>query len=320
MIVRITPLTDPARSSSGHRLAWLATEADGRPLGTAFLRVPADGGVADLELRVHPAERRSGVGTQLLNAATEAAAGLNLDGVLTEPVQEGSEGDEFCRARGLRRVLALTYTRLVLNPAITTPDGTAPGIATSGAAAAAPAGAASSDPVLGRSQVGQPVDGYRLVHWEGTVPDELAETFARSRRAMDDMPMDDAGYTPQPWDVARLHAIAEAVAKRGEILCTTAAVTADGEIAGFTELVVASDGKGDGQHYGTGVLPEHRGRGLARWMKAEAIALARVRFPNLEGLLADTADSNTGMRRINDELGYRPVYRSCLYQLDLTRS
>jgi GNAT superfamily N-acetyltransferase len=370
MIVRITPLTDPARSSSGHRLAWLATEADGRPLGTAFLRVPADGGVADLELRVHPAERRSGVGTQLLNAVTEAAAGLNLDGVLTEPVQEGSEGDDFCRARGLRRVLALTYTRLTLNPVSATPDVAALSTATSGAAApgaapdgavtavgsdagvtaaagsvgaataaagsvgaataaagpdgvvaaaAAPAGAASSDPVLGRSQVGQPVDGYRLVHWEGTVPDELAETFARSRRAMDDMPMDDAGYTPQPWDVARLHAIAEAVARRGEILCTTAAVTADGEIAGFTELVVASDGKGDGQHYGTGVLPEHRGRGLARWMKAEAIALARVRFPNLEGLLADTADSNTGMRRINDELGYRPVYRSCLYQLDLTR-
>ncbi|MEU4428666.1 GNAT family N-acetyltransferase [Actinoplanes sp. NPDC024001] len=284
MIVRITPLTDPATSASGHRLAWLAAGDDGRPLGTAFLRVPASGGVADLELRVHPAERRAGVGTRLLDAVTEAATGLKLDGVLTEAVHEDSEGDAFCRARGLRRVLALTYTRLSLDDNVS---------------------------------VGRPVSGYRLVHWEGTVPDELAETFARSRRAMDDMPMDDAGYTPQPWDVARLHAIADAVARRGEILCTTAAVTDGGEIAGFTELVVPGDGTGDGQHYGTGVLPEHRGRGLARWMKAEAITLSRVRFPRLSGLLADTADSNTGMRRINDELGYRPVYRSCLYQVDL---
>lgn len=287
MIVRITPLTDPDRTASGHRLAWLATGADGRPLGTAFLRVPAAGGIADLELRVHPAERRAGVGSRLLDSVAAAAPGFELDGVLTEPVREDSEGDAFCRAQGLRRVLALTYTRLEL-----------------------------SDNV----PASRPVSGYRLVHWEGTVPDDLAESFARSRRAMDDMPMDDAGYTPQPWDVARLHAIAEAVTRRGEILCTTAAVAPDGEIAGFTELVVPGDGKGDGQHYGTGVLPEHRGRGLARWMKAEAITLSRVRFPGLAGLLADTADSNTGMRRINDELGYRPVYRSHLYQLDAVRS
>jgi GNAT superfamily N-acetyltransferase len=287
MIVRITQLTDPAHSPPGARLAWLAAGADGGPLGTAFLRVPAAGGVADLELRVHPAERRAGVGTQLLAAVAAAAAELKLSGILTEPVQEDSEGDAFCRARSLRQVLALTYTRLPLT-------GSGPGRAASA-----------------------PVAGYRLAHWEGTVPDELAETFARSRRAMDDMPMDDAGYTPQPWDVARLHAIADAVAGRGEILCTTAAIDADGEVAGFTELVVPGDGRGDGQHYGTGVLPEHRGRGLARWMKAEAIALARVRFPELAGLLADTADSNTGMRRINDELGYHPVYPSRLYQLDL---
>ncbi|BBH67828.1 hypothetical protein ACTI_45130 [Actinoplanes sp. OR16] len=43
MIVRITPLADPAGSSPGNRLAWLATGAGGYPLGTAFLRVPASG-------------------------------------------------------------------------------------------------------------------------------------------------------------------------------------------------------------------------------------------------------------------------------------
>ncbi len=284
MSVRITPLTDPAPSGSGHRLAWLAAAADGRPLGAAFLRVPTTGDAADLDLHVHPAEQRVGVGTRLLEAVAAGAAEAGTRAVLTGAVDEGSAGERFCVARGLRRVLALTYVRREL---------------------------------AGPRPSAAPVPGYRLEYWEGTVPDELAETFARSRRAMDDMPMDDAGYPPTPWDVDRLHAVAAAVADRGEILCTVAAVAADGEIAGFTELVVPGDGTGDGLHYGTGVLPAHRGRGLARRLKVEAINRAVGRFPRLAGLIADTADSNVAMRRVNDALGYRPTHRSMLYRLDV---
>ncbi|MFF0373051.1 GNAT family N-acetyltransferase [Actinoplanes missouriensis] len=277
MSVRLILLHDPA----ANRLAWLASGPDGRPLGTAFLRVPT-GGVADLEIRVHPAERRAGVGTRLLDAAVAAAEERGLPGVLTEAVPEGSDAEAFYLRHGLRRVLSLSYTRLDL--AGTLPDVTE-------------------------------TPGYRLAHWEGVVPPELAETFARSRRAMDDMPMDDAGYVPQPWDVARLHAVAEAVARRGETLRTTAAIGPDGEIAGFTEVVVGESA--EGQHYGTGVLPEHRGRGLARWMKAAQIRAVRERFPRLTGLLADTADSNAAMRRVNASLGYVHTHRSRLYQKDL---
>ncbi|WP_093609866.1 GNAT family N-acetyltransferase [Actinoplanes philippinensis] len=282
MVTRINALTDP----SGDNPVWIAEGDDGRPLGTARLFIPAGGGAADLRITVHPAERRTGVGTRLLHAAVGSATERGLPGLLGPAVEEGSAGESFCVASGMRRVLALTYTRL--------------------------------DLAVFRGEAGA-VDGYRLVHWAGAVPDELAGTYARSRRAMDDMPMDDAAWTPDVWDVERLHRVAAAVAERGEILLTTAAIGADGEIAGFTEVVVAGDGAGDGQHYGTGVLPEHRGRGLARWLKAAQIEEIRARFPKLEGLLADTADSNTVMRRVNDALGYRPTHRSLLYQIDLPR-
>jgi GNAT superfamily N-acetyltransferase len=86
---------------------------------------------------------------------------------------------------------------------------------------------------------------------------------------------------------------------------------------GFTELVVPGDGTGDGQHYGTGVLPEHRGRGLGRWMKAASIMRVRERHPCLDGLLTDTAETNLHMRRINDALGYAPAHTAFQYQLDL---
>ncbi|MDY7085581.1 MAG: GNAT family N-acetyltransferase [Actinomycetota bacterium] len=277
--MHVTPLIDPAHRE---RFAWLAAGYDGRPLGTAFLWLPATGHTADIQITVHPAERRHGVGTRLLEALTAAAAGYGIRALLTEPVRPGEDG--FCRARGFREVLALTYTRLALKEA---------------------------------RPVAEPVPGCRLVQWEGAVPAELADTFVQVRSAMDDMPMGDTAYVTQAWDVARLHAVAEAVARRGETLCTTAAITRDGTMAGFTELVVPAEGTGDAQHYGTGVLPAHRGRGLARWMKAAQISRVRANFPRLDGLLADTADCNTAMRRTNESLGYVPTHRSLLYQRDL---
>ncbi|WP_203644128.1 GNAT family N-acetyltransferase [Streptomyces sp. SID14478] len=296
MSPRITALADPDRTPSGHRLAWLASGEDGDPLGSAFLRVFTREGqehLSELQVNVHPAERRRHVGSQLLDAAVTAAREADRRSMVAQ-ADAGTPGDHFLAARGFRKVLTLTYARLALHG----PD--------SGKAGEVDAIVAAPHP------------GYTLVSWQGTVPDELARTFADSRRAMDDMPMDDTDYGVVAWDVEQVLAAAKAVADRGELLTTVAAVDAsDGSIAGFSELVVPGDGKGDALHYGTGVLPEHRGRGLARWMKAEAIRLARHAHPDLGGLVTDTADSNTHMRRINDALGYVPTHQALEYQLDL---
>ncbi|WP_406299507.1 GNAT family N-acetyltransferase [Embleya sp. NBC_00888] len=76
MPTHLTPLSDPAQSPAGRRLAWPASDADGIPLGSAFLRLftrPGQDHLAELDLRVHPAERRRGTGGRLLAAAVEAA-------------------------------------------------------------------------------------------------------------------------------------------------------------------------------------------------------------------------------------------------------
>ena len=293
MSTRITALTDPERTPTGHRLAWLASDDAGVPVGSAFLRLctsPGQEHLAELDLAVHPAERRQGTGSRLLAAAVAAARNEGRRCVTTQ-VASDSPGDVFLAGRGFRRVLTLIYTRLPL---------------------------AQADPAALAEIAGRPRPGYRLESWDGIVPDALAATFAASRRAMDDMPMDDADLGTVAWDVDRVRSVARAVEQRGEHLHTVAALSvADGTIAGFTELVVPGDGTGDGQHYGTGVLPEHRGHGLGRWMKAAAILHARASHPGLGGLLTDTAASNTPMRAINDALGYRPTHTSLMYQLDL---
>ena len=257
---------------------WIAQSTESYPVGAAFQG-------AELEIQVHPASRRLGCAKLWLVGAVAVARRLARRSVVCLPVEVGSPGDAFLAARGLRRVLSLAYVRRDLDRDLPAPV---------------------------------PVPGYRLVTWTGTVPDDLAVSFAAARRAMDDMPMDEADYTPETWDVERLHRVAKAVADRGDVLDTVAVQDSAGDLVAFTELVVPGAGTGDAQHYGTGVLPEHRGRGLARWMKVVAIHRARELFPQLDGLLADTAVSNAGMRRINTELGYRPTHTAVMYQQDLT--
>lgn len=289
---RITPLADPDTAPAGRRLAWLASGTDGVPLGSAFLRLFTREGqthLAELDVTVHPAERRQGVGAALLDAAIGAARRERRRAMIAQAPQR-SPGSGFLAARGFREVLTLTYARLE------------------------PAGI-DLDHLTRIAE--QPHPGYCLTAWTGVVPTECAETYAASRRATDDMPMGDTDYGSVVWGVERVVAAAEVMAKHGDTLYTVAAVHASiSAIVGFSELVLPGDGKGEGQHYGTAVLPEHRGHGLALWMKAAAILHAHSRHPEV-ALLTDTAAENTPMLRVNDALGYRPTHTAVEYQLDL---
>lgn len=72
----MTALIAPDAGPSSHRLAWLASGVDGAPVESAFLRLftrPGQDHLAELELHVHPAERRRHTGSLLLKAAVAAA-------------------------------------------------------------------------------------------------------------------------------------------------------------------------------------------------------------------------------------------------------
>ncbi|QNE17207.1 GNAT family N-acetyltransferase [Kribbella qitaiheensis] len=287
MSISITPLTDPDYRPFSRRIAWLASDGDGNPIGSAFLRLNSKASsahLAELELAVHPAERRHGIGSELL--AVAAAAGKEHEArTMLADATAGSPADHFLANRGFTVGLTLIFARLALTE-VSLPTTEPP--------------------------------GYRLESWSGVVSDELVETYAEARKAMDDAPVGDIEYGAEIWDVNRVRHIAKVVERRGESLLTVAAIEqSTGQIVGFTELVVPADGKGDAQHYGTAVLPKHRGHGLALWMKAESIRSTRSGFPDLTGLLTDTADNNTAMQRVNAVLGYRETHRTHRYTLDL---
>ncbi|GAA2115648.1 GNAT family N-acetyltransferase [Kitasatospora saccharophila] len=305
MTFRLTPLVDPAESSSARRLAWLAAAPDGAPLGSAFLRLftsPEQAHLGELSLDVHPAERRRGVGSALLAAALATARTEGRRALLARAV-EGSPGGAFLSDRGFEPALVLDFARLDLATGRTA-QGTA----------ADPVDPASH----GTGPAAELPSGYRLVSWVGHCPAEWLPAFTRSRTAMDDVPMGDTGFGQVVWDEARVLSAARAVAARGELLHTVAvAEEATGDLVGFSELVLPADRCGDAQHYGTAVRPDHRRRGLARAMKAEAIRWTRAEHPGITGLLTDTAEHNTGMLAVNRALGYRSTHRCVEFRLPL---
>lgn len=292
--IDLTPLTDPDYRPFSRRVAWLASDADGNPVGSAYLRLISKATqehLTELELAVHPAERRKGIGSRLLAAATEAARDNDASNVLADAIA-GTPGDHFLASHGFTVGLTLYFARLPV--------------------------AGIDDEVLA-SALEAEHPGYRLEFWLGVVPNRLAETFAQARSAMDDAPVGDIDYGAETWDVERTRYVARVVEERGDHLWTVAAIEeATGHMVGFTELVVPGTGKGDAQHYGTAVLPEHRGHGLARWIKSESIRQARDHYPDLAGLLTDMADTNTAMLHLNNTIGYRPTHQVHRYHLDLT--
>lgn len=158
MTLHLTPLADPEPGTSSRRLAWLASAADGTPVGSALLRLFTREGrehLAELEISVHGAQRRRGVGSRLLDAAVATARAERRRAVLAQ-AQRGSAADLFLAARGFRPVLSLTYARLSF---------------------------ADADLDAIRPIAQRPRPGYRLAEWDGTVPDDLARSYADSRRA-----------------------------------------------------------------------------------------------------------------------------------------
>ncbi|GAA2353221.1 GNAT family N-acetyltransferase [Nonomuraea africana] len=277
----------------GRRLFWLATEDDGAVVGVAGLRLLTEPGrdhLAELELHVHPARRRRGVGGHLLATAVFAAQVERRRGLLTSAVADGP-GAAFCGARGFRRRLTLHHLLLDVARA----DGSA-------------------------ADAGRP--GYELTAWTGAVPDHLAEALAAARNAVRDGPPGEADDERRTWDADRVRTMAKALADGGDTLLTVAALAKERPIAnglaGYTELVIRAGETRRALQYDTAVVPAHRGRGLGSWLKAAMVRRLRAEHPGVTEIESVNAENNARMLAVNRRLGFRPCHRTHEYRLDVT--
>jgi GNAT superfamily N-acetyltransferase len=152
------------------------------------------------------------------------------------------------------------------------------------------------------------VDGFALRSWTDRTPDDLLDTMAEVREAINDAP-GTPGIAPDRYTPARVRVLEETVLRRGVQTRLTAALDRAGRIVGFTELRVGPEPGALATTEDTAVLAEHRGRGLATWIKVESLRLLRADRPDVDRVVTDNAETNAAMLAVNARLGFRTVSR-----------
>ena len=256
-------------SSADVRRHFFADE-DGHLLGAGVLSVHGPE-FAYVDLIVFPEHRRRGIGTALLEQLCSAAREAGASSVFGHHWSE--DGAAFASHAGAR--VDQRDVRAILD--------------------------------LRRAELPEPVvpAGWRLLTWIAAAPDELIESYARARNAMDDAPTPDGVVFPTETaeDVRATEATA---AKRGREVRVTVALDERNEVAAFTDLR-ATAGAAAASTDDTAVAVWARGQGLGRAVKLESLRRLRDDRPEVETVTTMNAELNAAMRHINTRVGFVPT-------------
>jgi mycothiol synthase len=149
-------------------------------------------------------------------------------------------------------------------------------------------------------------DGWRLLTWAGAAPEELVESYARARAAIDDAPAPgDMAMTPI--DVAWVRRMEETAVARGRVSRVTIAVDANGVVGSFTDLRVSPPPSPVSMTDDTATIAEARGLGLAYAVKVESLRRLREQRPDVEVVRTVNAEHNVAMRAVNTKAGFVPT-------------
>lgn len=89
------------------------------------------------------------------------------------------------------------------------------------------------------------------------------------------------------------------------------------QLAGYTEVILRVDNPDRFSQGDTGVMPEYRGRGLAKWLKAAMIEHIRQNYPAVRSIRTNNANMNGAMLTINRALGFQPYASYTSWQLSV---
>jgi GNAT superfamily N-acetyltransferase len=273
------------------RLCWVAEDGDGDHAAiVGQINVLLLGDIGVVELLVHPRVRGRGVGRRLL---TEAARRAYLEGFSSVGVEVAGETPavRFYESLGFR--CAYQETRSVLQ--LSTVDWLALGEMARGIGA-----------------------GYRVEYHPGGPPDELIEPYAVAKaevREADDTELD---LKPSSYDPQRLRDSVACLHRRGLTPYIVMAIhEKTGEVAGLTEVVVPAQHPTRADQYDTIVVPDHRGYGIDRAIKARMLFELRSAAPGVTEVQTWNAPDSEAMLKVNAELGFQPDRDWLEYEIEV---
>ncbi len=156
---------------------------------------------------------------------------------------------------------------------------------------------------------------YEVLFLPMPVPEEHRAKLIEVMDVMNTAPLEDLDEEPTRWDEAMLSDTEQAEAQKQNYIYTfVARHKPTGEFVGITSLVFQELHPAKAQQWDTGVHPEHRNRGLGRWLKATAALKFFGEHPEVEVIETENADSNDPMLNINVAMGYKPSMKHIIYQ------
>jgi GNAT superfamily N-acetyltransferase len=291
-------LAAAVREQPAHRTVSVAVAVDdGEIVGAAELVLDAIAG-RDREgwvkyLVVDPARRSSGVGRALLAAVSDRARTAGRHRLTHAAAVNHAAGMAFAAASGATPALVNVQNRLRVE---------------------------ALDRAMLEAWVqraSQRASGYSLVAFDGDCADEWLEPIAQVTAVMNTAPRsdttDDFVLTAE-----QVRENIDAFARQGNVMWwLSARDDATGELIGYTELAFSPYRPWLANQGDTAVHPDHRERGVGRWLKAvNALRLLDER-PDVREIETWNADVNAAMLSINHAMGFRRVAEWQAWELDL---
>lgn len=167
-------------------------------------------------------------------------------------------------------------------------------------------------------RAGERAPDYELRYYLSPLPDDMIEKFCDLAYIMntaprEDFEVEDEVLTPETWR-EREKSVSES---QSELHTLIAVHQPTDDFAGYTQIKTQELQPELAWQWDTGVHPEHRNRGLGRWLKAAMIEQVVEAYPKIERVDTFNAGSNEPMLNINIQMGFKPVHIANDYQGDL---
>lgn len=157
---------------------------------------------------------------------------------------------------------------------------------------------------------------FDIAFTKGDYPDDLLNDMVRIAAVMNSAPRGDLDIEDDVPTAERARQW-EAYARAQGLTRWTCYVRhrSSGDVAGYTEMIYEPDTPETLFQAETGVLPEYRGRGLGRWLKAAMLERVLAAYPDVKYIRTGNANVNTPMLKINRALGFKPYLSATVWQL-----
>lgn len=160
---------------------------------------------------------------------------------------------------------------------------------------------------------------YELVELDSPVSEAHLQRYCDILFQMNTAPKEDFEEEDETMTPERWRQVEQTTKTAGYRLYTMVAVhRPTGMFAGSSTISADLLDPKQGWQWETVVHPEHRERGLGRWLKAAMIELVTREHPEMERIDTENSVTNDAMLGINIAMGFRPINTQVIWQGDLS--